>query len=50
MRKLAALKPDTAVTGHGVPVSGRELQEGLQRLADDFGRLAVPKGPQTPWR
>ncbi|WP_026694888.1 MBL fold metallo-hydrolase [Peribacillus kribbensis] len=40
--KLAGLKPETAVTGHGLPVSGPELQNGLQQLAENFQSLAVP--------
>jgi glyoxylase-like metal-dependent hydrolase (beta-lactamase superfamily II) len=40
--KLAALNPSAAGTGHGRPMSGPGLAEGLQRLADHFGELAVP--------
>ncbi|MDT0158884.1 MBL fold metallo-hydrolase [Bacillus sp. AG4(2022)] len=40
--KLAALNPSAAGTGHGRPMSGPELAEGLQKLADHFGDLAVP--------
>jgi glyoxylase-like metal-dependent hydrolase (beta-lactamase superfamily II) len=40
--KLAALNPSAAGTGHGRPMSGPGLAEGLQRLADHFGDLAVP--------
>lgn len=42
VQKLAALNPSVAVTGHGVPVSGEELQEGLEKLARDFDKIAVP--------
>lgn len=42
VRMLAALEPEAAVTGHGRPVHGAFLREALHRLADDFGRLAVP--------
>ncbi|WJH37035.1 MBL fold metallo-hydrolase [Paenibacillus sp. CC-CFT747] len=42
VRRLEALKPAAAVTGHGHPVAGRELTEGLAELARDFDRLAVP--------
>lgn len=42
VNKLAGLNPAIAITGHGVPVSGSELSEGLQRLAAEFDRLAVP--------
>jgi glyoxylase-like metal-dependent hydrolase (beta-lactamase superfamily II) len=40
--KLASLDPSAAGTGHGRPMSGQELKEGLKRLADYFGELAVP--------
>jgi glyoxylase-like metal-dependent hydrolase (beta-lactamase superfamily II) len=39
---LAALEPRMAVTGHGVPMQGAELREGLRRLAREFDTLAVP--------
>ncbi len=39
---LAALKPNVAVTGHGVPMQGVALTEGLQHLAAQFDQLAVP--------
>ena len=39
---LAALEPDRAVTGHGPALHGPELRRGLQALAADFDRLAVP--------
>ena len=42
VKKLAALKPETAVTGHGVVMSGKELADGLQHLADHFDEIAVP--------
>ncbi|MER2047451.1 MAG: MBL fold metallo-hydrolase [Solibacillus sp.] len=40
---LAALNPSVAVTGHGVPMSGAELSEGLRKLVDDFEQIALPK-------
>ncbi|USB34839.1 MBL fold metallo-hydrolase [Paenibacillus sp. YPG26] len=43
VQKLAALRPQLAVTGHGQPVSGDELVLGLSRLADNFDELAVPE-------
>ncbi|MEF2964260.1 MBL fold metallo-hydrolase [Paenibacillus sp. M1] len=43
VKALAALDPETAVTGHGQPMSGEELRGGLKRLADHFNELAVPK-------
>ncbi|MFC6231411.1 MBL fold metallo-hydrolase [Paenibacillus allorhizosphaerae] len=43
VKKLEALKPAVAVTGHGRPVSGDVLAEGLRLLANDFKRIAVPQ-------
>ncbi|BCJ88590.1 hypothetical protein skT53_35750 [Effusibacillus dendaii] len=42
-KKLAALKPSIAVTGHGRPMSGEELTRGLENLARDFDRTEIPK-------
>ncbi|MDF2631163.1 MAG: beta-lactamase domain protein [Symbiobacteriaceae bacterium] len=42
VRKLRALKPTVAVTGHGVPMSGELLERGMLLLAQNFERLAVP--------
>lgn len=42
VRRLAALDPQAAVTGHGVPMGGDELKRGLGRLAEQFDRLAIP--------
>lgn len=43
VRKLEALKPSVAVTGHGVPLSGEELTNDLEKLARGFDTLAIPK-------
>ncbi len=43
VRALAALKPERAVTGHGRPLAGPELRRGLDALAQDFERVAVPE-------
>lgn len=43
VKKLAALNPSVAVTGHGVPMSGAELSEGLRKLVDEFDQIALPK-------
>ncbi|HAG01013.1 MBL fold metallo-hydrolase [Paenibacillus sp. FSL K6-1566] len=43
VRRLEALNPALAVTGHGVPMSGDELSVSLKRLARDFDELAVPE-------
>ncbi len=40
--KLEALKPAVAVTGHGQPLLGENLTEGLRKLAQDFDRIATP--------
>lgn len=42
VQKLEALKPAVAVTGHGQPMSGQELADGLERLVQEFDRIAVP--------
>lgn len=42
VKKLAALQPAVAITGHGRPVSGPELTDGLQKLANEFDRIAIP--------
>jgi glyoxylase-like metal-dependent hydrolase (beta-lactamase superfamily II) len=43
VKKLHALNPSLAITGHGIPVEGQWLSEELERLADKFKELAVPK-------
>ena len=40
---LAALDPAVAITGHGRPLAGPALQNGLKTLARDFETVAVPK-------
>jgi glyoxylase-like metal-dependent hydrolase (beta-lactamase superfamily II) len=42
VQRLASLHPLVAAAGHGLPMRGTELEEGLQKLARDFDRLAVP--------
>ncbi len=42
VRRLAALEPELAVTGHGRAMRGAAMREALHRLAQDFDRLAVP--------
>lgn len=39
---LAALKPNVALTGHGIPMEGEELRKQLQTLAENFELMAVP--------
>lgn len=40
--KLARLEPRIAGTGHGPVMRGRELQQGLKNLAENFEALAMP--------
>ncbi|WP_407271364.1 MBL fold metallo-hydrolase [Radiobacillus sp. PE A8.2] len=42
VRKLEALKPSVAVTGHGTALSGEKLSRGLEKLANNFDSIAVP--------
>ncbi|QJD98130.1 MBL fold metallo-hydrolase [Mucilaginibacter robiniae] len=44
VQKLSDLQPRIAATGHGPVMRGRELQEELKKLADNFDKLAVPTG------
>lgn len=43
VKRLEALKPNLAVTGHGLPIEGEELSSGLEKLAKEFDRIAIPK-------
>lgn len=43
VKKLAELEPEVAVTGHGLPMSGEELNESLMDLVNHFEEIAVPK-------
>lgn len=36
VKRLHALNPSRAITGHGVPFSGEELSKGLERLVRKF--------------
>lgn len=40
---LAALVPEAAATGHGLPMYGAELRLALDHLIKNFERLAVPE-------
>lgn len=42
VEKLAALHPRVAVTGHGLPMEGEELEQGLTKLINEFESIAVP--------
>ena len=43
VRKLEALKPEVAVTGHGLPMSGAELAKSLHYLVENFKEIAMPE-------
>ena len=43
VRVLAALEPETVVTGHGQAMRGPAMRESLHRLASEFERVAVPE-------
>lgn len=43
VRRLAALEPDLAVTGHGPAMWGPKMRKALHLLARDFERVAVPE-------
>ncbi|MFN2567804.1 MAG: MBL fold metallo-hydrolase [Gemmatimonadaceae bacterium] len=43
VRRLSALEPDVAATGHGRPLRGPLMREALRTLAQDFDTLAVPR-------
>lgn len=40
---LAALRPNVAATGHGLPLAGPDLRQDLERLALEFATRAVPR-------
>jgi glyoxylase-like metal-dependent hydrolase (beta-lactamase superfamily II) len=42
VRRLAALQPELVITGHGPAMQGAAMRTALQRLADEFDRVAVP--------
>jgi len=43
VQSLEALKPEVAVTGHGLPMNGEELRENLSYLTANFREIATPK-------
>lgn len=43
VRRLAALRPETAITGHGLSMEGEELAADLNWLASNFESEAVPE-------
>ncbi|MBT2664252.1 MBL fold metallo-hydrolase [Bacillus sp. ISL-4] len=42
VKLLESMKPAVAITGHGYPVEGQELEMGLSKLAKEFDSLAKP--------
>lgn len=42
LKKLAALNPETVISGHGTAMQGSELREGLERLISNWNEEAVP--------
>ncbi|MGZ8491140.1 MAG: MBL fold metallo-hydrolase [Gemmatirosa sp.] len=42
VRRLADFDPEVAITGHGQPMQGDALREGLQTIARDFDRTERP--------
>lgn len=43
VQRLAALHPNVAATGHGIPMRGDRLAAQLDQLAANFDRMAVPR-------
>jgi glyoxylase-like metal-dependent hydrolase (beta-lactamase superfamily II) len=43
VKKLEALQPITALTGHGVPMMGNELSGSLRKLVENFNEIALPE-------
>jgi glyoxylase-like metal-dependent hydrolase (beta-lactamase superfamily II) len=42
VKRLEALNPKVAVTGHGTPMSGEDLSDGLKKLVQEFDQVAIP--------
>lgn len=42
VKKLEAFNPRTAVTGHGLPMTGNELTKSLRHLVENFRKIAMP--------
>lgn len=43
VESLAALQPESVITGHGTPMYGEELRKELDRIAQHFEMFAVPE-------
>ena len=42
VKKLEALKPSVAITGHGLPMTGKLLTDSLKKLVQEFESIAIP--------
>jgi hypothetical protein len=42
VRTLAALRPEVALTGHGLPLYGESLRSSLDDFARNFDKFAIP--------
>ncbi len=42
VKKLEALRPSVAVTGHGLPMTGELLTDSLKKLVQEFDNIALP--------
>jgi glyoxylase-like metal-dependent hydrolase (beta-lactamase superfamily II) len=42
VKVIRDLKPAVAITGHGVPMSGHELTNRLEKLVTDFKEVSIP--------
>ncbi len=42
VKKLQRLNPKLAITGHGVPIKGDKLKQGLDELIEHFNEIAIP--------
>ncbi|MDW7673552.1 MAG: hypothetical protein SCK28_03330 [Bacillota bacterium] len=40
---MSNLHPKLAISSHGLPMEGDELQQQLSHLANNFNELAVPE-------
>lgn len=43
VKTLADLRPEIAATGHGLPMRGEALRAGLDKLVDNWDRVALPR-------
>lgn len=43
VKKLEALKPSVAITGHGLPMTGKLLTDSLKKLVKEFESIAIPE-------